>query len=348
MAYFSPLSQQFGGWKPPLAANQGGAASGTQAPPAQPPPSNPAAPSTSTFAQMRQQGIARPPAPAYVRAPANGAAPPVSTQPAPSTPPPQPSPYGTASPPVGQPAAPTAAPAVPVPYSPGNVGTPGMYMPGSNAAAAGQAILPLSFKPPPAGTPGQGQPQTPTNPGGAPPGTPPSPPPTGTNPFQPTPAAPPPQYGSTPGATPGQQDTGNALGTSVQNLIGSQLANPNPYNSNNIQTMMGVLNTPIVEQQQQAIQANQANMASRGLFDSTLAEGNLNDINTAAGRQQLSAADTLLNNAAQAQLASTNSAVSNLTGYNQEQFNDSLATNQQNEAQQQQQFQDALQMLGLS
>jgi hypothetical protein len=194
------------------------------------------------------------------------------------------------------------------------------------------------------------------------------------------------QYGAAPATSASQQATANALGTNIQNILGSstyspqgygqanyntspltqgasalsasQLANPNPYNSSNIQQMMQTLNTPIIEQQQQEIAGTQANMASRGLYDSSLAQGNLQDVYTAAGRQQLSAADTLLQNAAQAQLSGTNSAISNaaglqgqaqsqlqtaqnnaiqnLLGYNQDQFNNSLATQQQNLAQTQQ------------
>lgn len=200
-------------------------------------------------------------------------------------------------------------------------------------------------------------------------------------------------YGATAPTSAGQQGTANDMGSAAQNLIlgglnnpnpnansaltggasqlaQSQVADPNPYNSSNIQQMMSVLNTPIVEQQQAALAAQNANAASRGIYDSNINSGALNDINTAAGRQQLSAADTLLQNAAQAQLQGTNSAISNaaglqnqafnqqqsstaqalnnLLGYSGQEFGQQLSTAQQNLAQQNQQQNLQLQMLGLS
>src|SRR6185437_6511892 len=94
-----------------------------------------------------------------------------------------------------------------------------------------------------------------------------------------------------------------------------QLANPNAYEATNVQHMMSVVNTPILEQHQQELNKNQSAIASRGLANSGINEGQINDINTSAGRQQLSMADTLANQIAQAQLTGTNSAIGNAAGY---------------------------------
>src|SRR6185437_14499741 len=125
----------------------------------------------------------------------------------------------------------------------------------------------------------------------------PQPPPIGSNPFT-NPSANP---GATPPSTPAQQGTANSLGQGIQNLLlggvtnpnpqannplmtgasglaQSQLANPNPYNADNIQQMMSVLQQPILEQQQQDISNMQANMAARGLSTSSIGAGNLADI----------------------------------------------------------------------
>jgi len=140
----------------------------------------------------------------------------------------------------------------------------------------------------------------------------------------------------------------NQMGGALQSLLTGQLQNPNPYNSSNIQTMMQTLNTPIQEQQQQQLAANESNMASRGLANSNINTGFINDINTQAGRQQMNSADMLLQNAAQAQMQGTNSAVSNALGYGNQQFGQSLATAQQNQSMDQQQQQYMMQLLGLS
>ncbi len=184
----------------------------------------------------------------------------------------------------------------------------------------------------------------------------------------------------------------SGLTTGATNAVNNQLANPNPYNATNIQQMMSVLQTPIQEQQQADIAGVQGNMASRGLYDSTTAQGALQDVNTAAGRAQTSIASQLLQQAAAAQQAGensaignasglegelagqyqtgvnsaigntaglanqafnqqqtgTNNAINNLLGYSNQNFNQNLATNQENQAQQQQAYQQAMQMLGMS
>lgn len=394
--YYSPLSSQYGGWKPPqqsqpapAAAPAGAPAQGAQG--AAPQSSGSPAPGQppQTFRQMQQAGVARPPAPAYAPQGSMAVTPTGMTAPtsAGQSPVMQAQTGGTATGAVGT--APAATPTSG--YSmyglpPANTGIGQMLgAPGTVSTGGSTAVGPG------AGAPGGSAPPAPTSTvsgaGGQVGATTSAP---GVNPFANG------NYGATAPTSTSQQNTANAMGTSLQNLLlgnvsnpnpqatspltsgsGSasalaqqQLANPNPYNSQNIQTMMSVLNTPIVEQQQQEIGDTQAAMAQRGVFDSSLAQGNLQDINTAAGEQQMSAADTLLQNAANAQLTGTNSAISNAAalqnqafnqgqtattnavanqlGYSNTEFNQALQTNQENLAQTQAQNQNLLALLGMS
>jgi hypothetical protein len=208
---------------------------------------------------------------------------------------------------------------------------------------------------------------------------------TGANPFTAG------QYGAAPATPASAQATANDMGTAAQNLLlgglnnpnpnaGSpltsgaatmaqgQLANPNPYNASNVQQEMQVLQQPIVEQQQADIAAQNANAASRGVFDSNINSGALSDINTAAGRQQADIGSQLISQMAGAQQTGENSAISNaaglqnqqfgqqqsstaqalnnLLGYSGQSFNQSAVTAQLNQAQQAQQEQFLLAQLG--
>lgn len=161
-------------------------------------------------------------------------------------------------------------------------------------------------------------------------------------------AAPPPNYGATPPATSQTQDTANQLGTATQNLLLNQLQNPNPLGAQSYQTQLQQAQTQLNEQyKQQQDQINQ-NLASRGVFDSSLAGGYLSDLNTAQGRQMASIAANLLPQEAQLGLEGTNSAISNMLGYGGQQFGQQATTAQINLAQQAQQQQQLQQMLQLS
>ncbi|GEM_PF-6660093 len=349
--FYSPLAQQYGGWKPPLRPAPAQAPQPGAPPPSGPPsgpPPQPGAP--QTFAQMQRAGQPRPPAPAY-RAP-------VSAYPMPY---PAPAPGGGPQSSFGPPPVPQAA-AGAAPnggYTNGSVWSPtpqNGYRP-VTSAVPGQPGWSAPGYGPAVSTGGS----TVTGPGAQPgpqTGPQPQPPPVGANPF--TAAAPGGSYGATPPVAASQQQTANDMGSAVQNLLlGSlqnpnpyasspllgtaaslaqaqgqevnpyltsglvggaesailgQLRNPNPYNATNVQQMMSVLQQPILEQQQQQIQAVNADAARRGIFDSSIAEGNLKDVDTAAGRAQLSIADTLAQQIAQAQLAGTNSAIANAGG----------------------------------
>jgi hypothetical protein len=194
------------------------------------------------------------------------------------------------------------------------------------------------------------------------------------------------QYGSGPAATSQTQNTANQLGGATQNLLlnqlqnpnstmGSpaaqnllqqQLANPNPLGSQAFQTQMQQAQTGINEQMQQSQDAINSNLASRGVYDSSLAGGYLQDLSTSAGRQMASIGANLLPQEAQLQLQGTNSALGNAQaysgqntsnisnalanslGYGQNQFNQAATTSQLNLAQQQQQNAQLQQLLSLT
>jgi hypothetical protein len=194
------------------------------------------------------------------------------------------------------------------------------------------------------------------------------------------------QYGSTPSATAQTQNTANQLGgatqnlllnqlqnpngamgtPAAQNLLQQQLANPSPLGSQAYQAQSQMAQTQLNEQYQQQQDAINSNLASRGVFDSSLAGGYLSDLNTSQGRQMASIQANLLPAEAQLQLQGTNSALGNAQaysgqntsnisnalanslGYGQNQFNQAATTSQLNLAQQQQQNAQLQQLLSLT
>lgn len=156
------------------------------------------------------------------------------------------------------------------------------------------------------------------------------------------------QYGSTPSATTQQQNTANQLGTATQNLLLNQLQNPNPLGAQSYQTQLQQAQTQLNEQYKQQQDQINSSLASRGVMNSSLAGGYLNDLNTAQGRQMASIAANLLPQEAQLGLEGTNSALANMLGYGNQQFNQALGTAGINLAQQNQQNQSLQQLLGLT
>lgn len=189
-------------------------------------------------------------------------------------------------------------------------------------------------------------PQTPQSFAGAPPMGPSSPSGSGYGPSFAPPATQ--TYGSGYAATPQTQGNANALGTATQNLLLGQLNNPNPYAAPAVQAGLQQAQTQINEQQQQGVDAINSNLASRGVYDSSLASGYLQDINTQGGRQMASIGAGLLGQEAQNYAGGVNSALNNSGNYNANQFNQQATTAQINNQQQQAQQQYLLQMLGLT
>ncbi len=162
-------------------------------------------------------------------------------------------------------------------------------------------------------------------------------------------AAGPPQYGATPAASSTEQNTANQLGTATQNLLLNQLQNPNPLGAQAFQTQMQQAQTGINENMQQQTDAINQNLASRGVYDSSLAGGYLKDLSTSAGRQMASIGADLLPQEAQLQLQGTNSALANMLGYGGQQYQQQYQTaglNLAQQAQQNQQLQNYLQLTG--
>lgn len=156
------------------------------------------------------------------------------------------------------------------------------------------------------------------------------------------------QYGSGPAATSQQQNTANQLGAATQNLLLNQLQNPDPLASQAFQTQMQQAQTQLNEQYKKQQDAINSSLASRGVYDSSLAGGYLSDLNTAQGRQMASIAANLLPQEAQLAQSGTNSAISNILGYNQNQYNQQYGTAQLNMQQQALQNQQLQALLGLS
>lgn len=156
------------------------------------------------------------------------------------------------------------------------------------------------------------------------------------------------QYGSNPAATSDQQNAANQLGTATQNLLLNQLNNPNPYSSPAVQTQMQNAQQMINEQSQQAADAVNSNLASRGVYDSSLAGGYLADIGTQAGRQLQNVAIGLLPQMANQYQTGINSAIANSLGYGGQQYQQAYQTAGLNLEQQQMQNQQLQQLLSLT
>jgi len=334
-----------------------------------------------TFSSMQQQGQSRPAPPQswYSYQPGQSSTSSSSTSPgqtqgyrppqAPQQPSyaPQPS-YGT------QP-----------PQSPWQGGPSGYSQP---QAPQSPQSAPPSYQQPSYGGPpiGYNQPQAPQNwtpptQQGASPYAPPQAPPQGMSA-----SAPGQQYGSGPAATSQTQNTANQLGgatqnlllnqlqnpngamgtPAAQNLLQQQLANPSPLGSQAYQAQSQMAQTQLNEQYQQQQDAINSNLASRGVYDSSLAGGYLSDLNTSQGRQMASIQANLLPQEAQLQLQGTNSALGNAQsysgqntsnisnalansmGYGGQQFSNQYQTAQMNLLQQAQQNGQLQSMLGLT
>lgn len=281
----------------------------------------PAASAPQSFAEMQRGGQARPPAPQYGQGASPGQVSSIEPQ----------------------------AQAAPLSYTPGGVRP--NYGPNSGDPNQGNSGQPQSAQQSPFGQSllqryqnyqGPGGFQSQTQKQGAPAFTP------GANPFQSSfqPSSVNASY--SPVQAPGMRETGgfqaNQPGYTPQleQMISQMLGSPSAYGSDAVQSSFNRLSGQIDDDFTQQTRSLEENMAQRGLSDSSIRGGKMQDLNVAKRSARTELADRLVERQAETQSADTSRAIAQAMGYGSQSFNQGLGTFNANQGANSQNFQQDL------